>query len=470
MKTRTAGWVTFLAGTLLGSSTVTAGGFLVAHFGGEHGNPIASNPTSIYYNPAGLAGIKKTELYVEGQFALRHLNYARPAADADNAAGRSPESIAAVSGKAELTNRLGSPFVGVATNLGIEGLGLGAGFFVPFGGQAIFSKNDIYQNNTQFPGAVDGPQRWQDIEGTIRSLYLSVGGAYQFPFGLRVGVAVSGVRNEINDIKAFNADGTDNTSGEGRAWVKSDNFTLALGVGIQYSPPSNPELTVGVSYQSQPGFGKTKQKGEAHIKFGSAAEFVPEVNVEQTLPDVFRFGLSYKVTKDFEIAAWGAFERWSVFKSQCFSDRNAPDANCTVDDRGQTTPEAKVISNIPRHWKDVVNFRVSGSYWVIPELEIMAGLEYDGNAVPDETMMVDLPDFENFGFTVALNYALLEQKLKLYLGFTQFAYLSRDIATQPRDAMGARQAPYQPPTRQPDNGGHYHESVSLITFGVSYTF
>jgi len=470
MKTRSAGWVTFLAGTLLGSSTVQAGGFMVARFGGEHGNPIASNPTSIYYNPAGLAGVKGTEIYAEGLLAFRKLDYTRPAAAADNAASRSAESIAAVSGKGGLNDTIPSPFLGVATNLGIEGLGLGAAFFVPFGAHAVFNHNDLFETNTAFPGAFNGPQRWQDIEGTIRSLYLSVGGAYQFPFGLRIGVAVNGVKNDIDDIKAFNADGTDNTSGEGRAWVKSHNYTLALGVGIQYSPPSHPEVTVGLSYQSQPGFGKTTQKGDARIKFGSAAELDPEVNVEQTLPDVFRLGFSYRVTKDFQISAWGAFERWSVFKSQCFTDKNNPNARCAIDDRGQTTPEAVVISNIPRNWDNVFAIRFSGSYWVKPELELMAGFGYDGNAVPNDTMMVDLPDFENFEVTLALNYALMQQKLKLYLGFTQFIYLSRDIPPEPRDASGNRIAPYTPPTRQPDNAGHYTESVSLLTLGISYTF
>ena len=471
MKLRHVGWVTVLGGALLGSSTLHAGGFMVAHFGGEHGNPMASNPTSIYYNPAGLAGVKGTELYAEGQFAFRNLTYDRPAAAADNAATRSADSIAAVSGKGSLTNALQSPFAGVATNLGIDGLGLGLAFFVPFGGQAIFDKNDRYANSSDFPGAFNGPQRWQDIEGTIRSLYVSAGGAYQFPFGLRIGVAVNLVRNEINDIKAFNGGtGTDDTTGEGRAWLKTANTTLALGVGVQFTPPSYPELTVGLSYQSQPGFGKTTLKGDGRIKIGAAPEINPQVGIEQTLPDVFRLGLSYRVTNAFEIAVWGAFERWSVFKSQCFTNRDLPNSNCIVDDRGQTAPESVVISNIPRHWKDVFNFRASGSYQVIPELEIMAGFEYDGNAVPDETMMVDLPDFENFGLTLALNYALMQQKLKLYLGFTQFKYLSRDIPLQPRDATGVRQAPYQGSSRQPDNAGHYHESVSLVTFGVSYTF
>jgi long-chain fatty acid transport protein len=470
MRTRHAGWVTLLAGTLLGSSTVHAGGFLVAHFGGEHGNPIASNPTSIYYNPAGLAGIKGTEIYVEGQFAFRSLDYNRPGAAADSAATRSAESIAAVSGNAGLTNTLASPFAGVATNLGVDGLGLGLAFFVPFGGQAIFDKNDRFQDSTAFPGAFNGPQRWQDIEGTIRSLYVSAGGAYRFPFGLSIGAAVNGIRNEIDDIKAFNGNGTDNTAGEGRAWVNSSNTRLGFGVGIQFTPPSNPELTVGFSYQSQPGFGKTAQKGTARIKIGAAPEITPNVEVEQSLPDVFRLGISYRVTNDFRIAAWAAFERWSTFQSQCFINTDLPDSHCSVDDRGQTSPDSVVISNIPRNWDDVFNFRFGASYWVKPELELMAGLEYDGNAVPNETMMVDLPDFENFGFTVALNYALLEQKLKLYLGFTQFVYLSRDIPVQPRDLSGTRVAPYTGTTQQPDNAGHYHESVSLITFGVSYTF
>lgn len=472
-----ARWATFFAGTLLVPATLHAGGFMVARFGGEHGNPTASNVTSIYYNPAGLAGIKGTDIYVENLLAVRSLTYDRNPAAIDR---QSPSSdyIAADSGRGELANVIPSPFLGVASNFGIEDLGVGLAFFTPFGGHANFDKNDAFKTNTQYPGAYDGAQRWQDIEGQIRSSYISLAGGYRLPFGLSVGLSASAVVSTINDVRAYNPDGsddltissTDGTVKEGRGWVDVSNVTLALGVGVIYSPPDLPELKIGLSYQSQPGFGKNTLKGSVHIKLGAAPISVfPDGGVEQSLPDVIHLGVSYKVMKDLELNLWGKFERWSVLKSQCIFDRSDSAQQCNIDDRGQTAPGTQVISNIPRNWNNSFAIHLSSFYQATPDLELGGGISFTSKAVPNETLEVGLPDFNDLAFNIAGTYALLDGKLKLTLGFTQFIFFSRDVDPQPRSG-GVRQAPYTAPTRQPDNAGHYKESVSLLTLGVGYSF
>jgi long-chain fatty acid transport protein len=474
---QTARWATFLAGTLLVPATSFAGGFMVARFGGEHGNPMASNATSIYYNPAGLAGMVGTSIYVEGLFAFRSLSYDRDprAIDRQNAPS---DYVAADSGKGQLTNIIVSPFIGVATDFGVEGLGVGIALFTPFGGQAKFDKNDQYKSGTAFPGAYDGAQRWQDIEGTIRSTYVSLGAGYKLPFGLSVGLSASAVLSVINDIRAYNPDGsddlnqssTDPTLKEGRGWVDVSNVTLALGVGLLYSPPDLPDLKIGLSYQSQPGFGNNILKGTVNIKVGAApATVAPNGAVEQALPDVIRFGVSYRAMKELELNLWGQFERWSVFKSQCIRNADAANSSCSIDDRGQTTGSAVVISNIPRAWKNSVSVHASGYYQVNTDLEVGGGLSFTQSAVPDSTLDSALPDFNELAINVAGTYALLDGRLKLTLGFTQFIFFSRTLDPQPR-VEGERQAPYASPTRQADNAGTYKSSISLLTAGVGYTF
>src|SRR6266545_1107111 len=88
----------FVAISLLGAPALHAGGFMVAHFGGEHGNPMASNPTSLYFNPAGLAGIGGTQIYLEGDLALRLLHYDRDPAAIDGT-GHDDAYVAADSGE-----------------------------------------------------------------------------------------------------------------------------------------------------------------------------------------------------------------------------------------------------------------------------------------------------------------------------------------------------------------------------------
>ena len=45
---------------------VRGGGFAVARYGGEHGNPATEHPTAIYFNPAGLALGTGWRIYAEG--------------------------------------------------------------------------------------------------------------------------------------------------------------------------------------------------------------------------------------------------------------------------------------------------------------------------------------------------------------------------------------------------------------------
>ena len=55
----------------LRAGSAQAAGFASARFGGEHGHVLASNPTALYYNPAGIAFSQGTRLMVDGVVAWR---------------------------------------------------------------------------------------------------------------------------------------------------------------------------------------------------------------------------------------------------------------------------------------------------------------------------------------------------------------------------------------------------------------
>ena len=53
----------------------SASGNAIARFGGEHGTVNATNPTSLYYNPAGIGFADGIQLFVDGQLALRSFQW-----------------------------------------------------------------------------------------------------------------------------------------------------------------------------------------------------------------------------------------------------------------------------------------------------------------------------------------------------------------------------------------------------------
>lgn len=456
-----------------------AGGFATARFGGEHGHPAGDHPTSIYYNPAGLALASGTRIYAEGLFAWRSVNYDRPVDAIDNVrdpgdGGTPSDTVDANSGEARLFNVVASPFLGVVSDFGVDGLGVGIAGYVPFGGQASWDKNTDFDGNEQFPGAFDGVQRWATIDGTIRSLYLTLGAAYRIPgANLSFGAGISMVRSEIDTIRARVADGTDDLvspSGqvtEGRSQAVVDGIDLAVGGGVIWEPMR--QLAIGASYQSQPALGEMSLEGELINKFGAGATTTQQLIIRQSLPDVFRLGARYRATPELEIRLNGDFTRWSVMQDQCLIDSEIGDDSCEldgagafVDSDGDGSPNSTaVIANLHRNWNDTFGVKGGASYWISPTLELNGSVAFDSNAVPDETLDPALLDMNKLFISAGGIWSGIDH-IRLVLAYTQVVYFPRDVEP--------RMQPPPDPSRVPDGAGKYKQYVGFMTLGVEYAF
>src|SRR5688572_17347646 len=209
----TAAQVAALA-TLTAASSASAAGFATARFGGEHGTVVSTNPTALYYNPAGLGFSEGVHLMADGTLALRRVTWVhRPAAsDPPDPVG----GEGANAGRAELFNVFGAPMLGASARFGK--LALAAGLFVPFGGRQEWAKNSTFRDNEQFPLAADGVQRWHSIKGGITFIYGSVGAAYRLG-PLSLGASGNLVAANVTSLRAKNSAGDTlgHTDQEGRA-------------------------------------------------------------------------------------------------------------------------------------------------------------------------------------------------------------------------------------------------------------
>src|SRR5829696_4332538 len=84
MRTKTFASAALALTAALAAPNALASGFSTARFGGEHGNPVTTNPTAIYYNPAGLAESEGIHIFVDGNIAFRGATYKHTAAPTDN--------------------------------------------------------------------------------------------------------------------------------------------------------------------------------------------------------------------------------------------------------------------------------------------------------------------------------------------------------------------------------------------------
>lgn len=451
-----------------------ASGFATARFGGEHGTPISDNATALYYNPAGIAESEGVHIFVDGNIALRWASYSHTQAptDIDEQATGVPSQ--ANYGEATLFNLAAAPFLGATAK--VADLAIGLAFYVPFGGSSTWDQNDDFANETQYPGAIDGVQRWGSISGTLRSLYWTLGLAYNFKdIGLSVGASANLIRSEIKTIRARNSDGSNRVSSEGRSLIDVGDWqgSFAIGAMLQAVPK---KLWFGASYQARPNVaGGMSLDGELVTNLRGKVS-TSQIDVIQDLPDIIRLGAKYRPAEDIELRLFGDWSRWSALEDQCLVDEGNP---CELNPDGspvEGTPAP--LLNIRRDWQDAFGIRLGGSYWFGEKTEIFTGLGYDSNAIPDETLDPSLTDFHDISAAIGGRFKIIDQ-LAAAISYTHLFYIPRNntgdstlglCSTLPDGQANPGTNCLVSPSASPDSGGQYTQTIGVFNINVDVSF
>jgi long-chain fatty acid transport protein len=449
-----------LAAALLAAAAgadARAAGFASARFGGEHGNVTTSNPTALYYNPAGIAHSSGTNLFVDGVLAWRRGSWVHAAADASEAPDP-PDAQGANTGRAELSNLFGAPMLGLTSRWG--DLAAGAAVYVPFGGRSAWTDNARFLGHAQYPLAADGVQRWHSIQGALTFAYVTAGAAYRLG-PLAIGATANLVRSSVLSTQAKNVvgNGEPDTTREGRVVLDVSGIQGSFGLGALLEAVPG-RLWLGASYQAQPGLGEMRLDGTLKTYYEDGVTGF-DVTFHQALPDVLRVGLRWRPHARVELRASGERARWSVLGTQCVSLRGQP---CAVYPTGaDATGEATTIQNVRRRWRDTVGGRLGASLFASADVELHAAAAYETGATPDETLEPGLMDSDNVT-------ALAGTRCALPGGFAVLGSLSY-VHYLPRDTTGKSQlADAELPTRRADAGGKYTLSLALLQLGLEKRF
>jgi long-chain fatty acid transport protein len=445
-----------LAFGLAAPAPALASGFAAAEFGGEHGNVVTTNPTALYFNPAGIALHEGTRLYVSGVLGLRRASWSHALAASETP--DPPGAEGADTGQARFSNLLGAPALAATT--WIRRLALGGAFYVPFGGRVHWDQNPRFANDPNFPLAADGVQRWHIIEGAVTSFYFTVGAAVRLgPIAL--GVTGNLVRSSvyIRQAKSFNSQQVVDPLNEGRIGIDVAGTHASFGIGTMVE--AVPErLWLGASYQAQPGLGAIKLDGTLSSSFGADVAPPQPVTYTYALPDIVRVGLrarpnfgSISGRRALELRVFGDLTRWSRMQSQCVSIQGEP---CAVfADGTDATPDATTIQNIRRRWQDTYGANLGASYWVTDAVELFAGAGLATAATPDATLDPMMPDARSIRFAMGGRFAV-RGGFHITAGLTTVQYASRDNTG--RSALSDAELP----TRRPDGGGKYELWLGLF--------
>ncbi len=460
---------------LFASRDAEASGYLSARFGADHGTPAMPNTYAVYFNPAALGGTKGTTIVGNASVLLRFASYRRTTdalSPSDPALLNDADYVRANTGKAELTNLLVLPFVGMNTDFGTRDLRFGYAAYIPFGGSANWDRPSGVPGS---PGSNDGPQRWHNISGQLMAIYNTFAVAYRIaPARLSIGASVSPIIHTVRTLRAKNSDGSDDTviGGqviEGRSLVEASGINLGASVGLYYEPIDR--LHLGLSYLSQPGFGDTRMSGTLKTQLGAQNSTSQDVDFLQTYPDIVRFGSVVSVSPRLDLRADFEFVRWSVLERQCIVN---PDEDCKVAGDGRDESGGRVILNVPRHWNNAIGVRAGPAFYLNEQTEIFGSLSFSTPASPKKTIDASTIDSQRLYFTAGLRYKFSEH-FALAGSYNHIYFFPVDtkgandlnISAHPASSPGG--GDYNA-SRSPSADGKYKQQVGSLNLNIAYTF
>jgi long-subunit fatty acid transport protein len=315
-----------------------------------------------------------------------------------------------------------------------------------------------------FPGAVDGPQRWQAVSAADTTLAAT--GVLGFKLRdqrLSFAAGVTVYRNSVSFDKALNGDGSDDVTApngalkEGRAYLDVTGVDLGLSFGAYWEPTADGKLRLGASYTSQPGLGTMRLGGTFEQKFGITASDSTQVELLQSYPDIVRAGIAYRVSDALDLRVSGEFDRWSVFANECLVH---PGEQCDLNPDGSSKVPGQVISNIPTHFQNAFAVHGGLGYWPARRTEMYFDAGVDSSAIPDASQGTTLFDSFKFLGTVGVRHAVTK-RLTLATSYTFVYYLPLTVL----DEVEAR-----PPSDVVNANGAYTEHLSFFDVNATLAF
>lgn len=422
---------------LLAPRSAQAGGFYVPEQGARSvgmADAVAAAPgevSGIFHNPASLSTVGALSTEVGGLLVAPSFTFfRRPATDPF---APSPAQATIDFAPSKNNNKLGAvPFMGIASNLGVDNLGVGLGVYVPFGADLSFP--------------VDGAQREVVTSIALQSIHVTPTVAYRFFNRFSVGVGVSYVNSSFT-LEQRNATpfilGSPNdfpsppASSEGPTRIQAtDSLKFSASFGVLYSDPDD-RFSIGASLMAPTNLDLrgTASVSNPNITAMNDAQGNPlpagqrtdNVAVSIPLPAIGRFGVLVKPTARVAIEADVNYQAWSSTQSETiFFQHHYP-----------LFPQPGAQMNdivLERNYHDTVSLRLGTEVTPLDSprtpLKLRAGVLFDQSPIDDRHFDLLTPDSDKWGISGGAGYVLkLADKvwLGLDLAYLHVFYAERDV-------------------------------------------
>ncbi|HEY2748699.1 MAG TPA: outer membrane protein transport protein [Polyangia bacterium] len=374
---------------MLAAGSAGADPLSLANFGGLRGDPTFEGAFSLYWNPAALAQ-PGWDVGLDVETIARQASY-----DRDPITNGVPDAeVAANSGMATISTVGAVPSVmgHWGRSLRAFDVGVGGGVFVENGGTANWDKN--LRAPPQYPGAVDGPQRWAAISAQLLLVNLGVGiGARHRKSGLSIGFAPMLVVGSFSTVRARNIDQSEDlvdangNPKEGRAWFDGRGVGFSAVAGVRWDGRGG--WAVGATYERG---ARVDLEGDLRVAFGTQTPSRERASLTLPIADTVRVSAALRPTRWLTLRPTFEWVLWSALKEHVF--RAA----------GDGTP----LFTIPRDFHDLVAGRVRAEAQVSPRWRVLLGVGAERGPTPSRTMEPGFGENSNLdvgaGAIVALSH------------------------------------------------------------------
>ena len=393
------------------SPAALAGGFELADQGpraaGRAGAFIvrADDVSAMDYNPAGLARVRGTQVFLANRFTFSSEEFRRARTlDWSDATHGVPQLVSFEPVHNGVTQQLLGPMIGVSTDFGLDRWGFAAGVYGPPG-----------TTKQEFP--LDGAQRYMLVEREVMILYYTLSVAWQPHDQFAVGLSLQWVDVPTLDFDLV-IDG--NTSPRLVKPVESrfdfenrisgsDRIGFTAILGLWYQPAPGWEIAVSgrvipvpietTSHISLTALGLDLDTPPTITRDGQPDN---EVSFSFTLPAKFRAGVRYAHVRNdrevFDIELNLGWETWSTVDAFVLNGEGLQ-----TEVLGQVVPIGTI--RIERQWKDTWSLRLGGDWNVVPGwFTLRAGAFWESGATPESNAYIDVYDSHRLGASVGFSF------------------------------------------------------------------
>ena len=341
---------------------------------------LASDPSILMNNPAGLSQLPGTQVNLNGQVLLGHIQFSR---DSNN-------DFTGNEGGNALQYLPGSSFF-VSHQLD-DRSSIGFGMYGTFG--LALDYDD------------DWAGRYFTQEAAVIGISLQPTYAYKITDDLSVGIGPRFLYGYYRTEVAVN----NNVLGladrpDGQLEYKDTDLGTGVNVGVLYR--LNPRTQLGLGYTSKVDL-KFKDRPSLHninnplLNLALSRVNVDDLEIDMEVPQTATLSVAYDLDPQWKLLSSVGWQQWSQFgKLGVEVDTDAQGSSLAID----------------RQYKDTWHASLGAQYQATRQLRWSLGMAYDTSMVDDKDRTVDNPAGDAWRFAAGVNYQL-EDGMDLHLAYS----------------------------------------------------